>query len=274
MAAGRVPALKLTLDAAPQAGTSAAGSFGRGALAATASWSERVGTRLKRMRAADRLTVRARRPLAVSAGAPDRDVGDRVSGSEPVPVVLSGLVSRLTQAPARYSWRQLCPEPAPACVRVRFDGRRAGHVTSPNIATSFVVPQVARAQTLTFELAVSDARGRAADTVGVRVVPEEVARVAPRLDTTEIADRLLAPERDRSGDPVPLDSGDRAQVNVGQPGPTTVRAGAPVRLQADVGGASERRVRWAVVRGPGDLLAGARAGSPRSASTLHGCRRR
>ena len=258
LAAGRIPALKLTLDAAPRAGSGAGGRFGRGALVATASWSERVGTRLRRMRAADRLRLRARRPLAVSARAPDPHVGDHVLGSEPVSIVLTGRVTRLTHAPARYSWRQLCPHPGPACVRVRFDGRRAGAVTSPKIATSFAVPQVARAQRLRFELAVSDARGRATDTVSVRVGPQEVARVAPRLDTTEIADRLLAPERDRSGDPVPLDSGDRAQVDIGQPGPTTVRAGAPVRLQADVRGAGEQRVGWDVVHGPPDLLAGAR----------------
>ncbi len=208
------------------------------------------------MRAADRLIVRARRPLAVSAGAPDRVVGDRVRGSGPLPVVLTGVVSHLTQAPARYSWRQLCPR-ARACVRVRFDGRRAGDVTSPKIATSFAVPQVARAQTLTFELAVSDARGRATDTVSVRVVPEELARIAPRLGTTRIADRLLAAQRERLGAPVPLDSADRAQVDVGRPGPTTVRAGAPVRLQADVGGARVQRVTWSVEHGPPDLLVGA-----------------
>ena len=258
IAAGRVPGLKLTLDAAPQRGASAGRRFGRGALAATASWSERVGSRLRRMRAADRLIVRARRPLAVRAGAPDRHVGDRVRGSEPVPVVLTGVVRRLTHAPARYRWRQLCPHPPRVCVRVRFNGRRAGDITSPRMATSFAVPQVARAQRLRFELAVSDSRGRATDTVSVRVRPHEVARVAPRLDTTEIADRLLAPDRDRSGHPVPLDGGDRAHVHVGRPGPTTVRAGAPLRLQADVRGASERRVRWAVVHGPQDLLAGAR----------------
>lgn len=252
IAAGRVPVLRLNLDAAPRA----AGSFGRGALVASASWSERVGTGLRRVRAADRLIVRARRPLAVSAGAPDRVVGDRVRGSGPLPVVLSGVVSHLTQAPARYSWRQLCPS-ARACVRVRFDGRRAGDVTSPKIATSFAVPQVARAQTLTFELAVSDARGRATDTVSVRVVPEELARIAPRLGTTRIADRLLAPQRERLGAPVPLDSADRAQVDVGRPGPTTVRAGAPVRLRADVGGARVQRVAWSVEHGPPDLLVGA-----------------
>ena len=122
------------------------------------------------MRAGDRLGLRARRPLAVSAGAPDRHVGDHVLGSEPVSIVLTGRVRRLTHAPARYSWRQLCPQPAPACVRVRFDGRRAGNVTSPKIATSFAVPQVAHAQKLRFELAVSDARGRATDTVSVRSV--------------------------------------------------------------------------------------------------------
>ena len=196
--------------------------------------------------------VRALRPLLVTAEAVDARVSDALPGQGVRPVTLQGSVGRRTAEPIRYAWRQLCPRQE-ACTRVRWLSTRADVLTEGEPVASFAVPHVARAQSLRFELSASDGRGRAAATTVVRVQPQVLARLDPRLGST----RLTAQRFQGSSAPgtrVALALVDRAAVRITGAGATRVSAGALVRLQIVVHGQRARSVRWSMLIGPGAVL--------------------
>jgi hypothetical protein len=255
--AGRIRPISVAADAG------AGGRFGAGSLVSTLTWREADAGRWEVDRASDRLRLSARRPLSVSASAADARISDAVRGQAPQTVALEGRIARRTDQPIRYRWRQVCPSKPKPCPRVRWTSVRAGDLAEGQPITSFASPQVKRARTLRFKLTASDYRGRVSDSATVRVLPSEVARLGPRLDATREVGHLRR-SVPTSARPVRLDRDDRALVRINRAGGTTAAPGRPVRLEADVLGQAEQSVRWNVVLGPREMLAGA----PRSGSTI------
>ena len=162
---------------------------------------------------------------------------------------------RRSPEPIHYAWRQLCPRTG-ACARVMWLTARANLLGSGQPDVTFAAPAVKQAQTLKFELAAWDDRGRSTAVTSVPVLPEQVDRLDARLRATGLAAARFA-GGEKPGRRVALPGGDRAPVRVGGGGVIRVVAGGRVRLVSEVVGYVEKSVSWAVVQGPNAMLNGA-----------------
>jgi len=241
-------------------GTRGKPSFGRANLQVQASWVQPGfnGRPLPRSSAAS-LVVDERAPLVVRARAVDGTVTDPVSGFPTATEVLEGVVGRRTDEPITFGWRQLCGR---GCARVRWATATHGVLVDGEQPTAgFSPPHVDKPQLLRFALTASDPRGAVSAVATVRVLPEQIERLNPRLSAAGLAGARL-----RSSQPAitRLASGDsdQAVVTMAPSGIYRATVDGVVRLEARVGGQHVTHVSWRTSFGPPGMLAGAvRAGT-------------
>ena len=232
-------------------------SFGRAKLQLRGSWLQAgLSGPLVRHASRARLVIEERSPLTVRAHAVDANVIDQVGGSPTPTTLLTGTVARRTSEPISYSWTQVCGRGS--CPRVMWTTVTRGVLVPGEQPTAgFAAPSVSRPERLRFRLTASDPRGGVGDVAVVKVVPEQIAHLNPRLKGLRLAGaKLRAAERPVKA--VGLSQADRAIVSVGASGAYSTRVGGLVRLNGGVGSQRILRTSWRVSIGPRSMLAGAK----------------
>ena len=129
-----------------------------------------------------------------------------------------------------------------------LDGQQPG--------ASFVAPNLKQPQVLRFALTASDPRGAVTAVTAVRLVPDQIASIDPKL-TGEALARASLHANPKPVTGLPLTKADAARVSVAAPGAYTTREGGSVRLDARVQGQRVSMAGWSVSIGPRSMLAGA-----------------
>jgi hypothetical protein len=201
------------------------------------------------------LMVHERAPLTVHASAAQKTVTDLVAGIPMTPDILQGTVGGRTPEPIRVRWRQLCGHGP--CTPVQWTTPIEGLlVDGQQPEAAFKPPAVTRPELLKFALTATDPRGNESAITTVRVLPDQVAHLDPRLKSVTLAGaHLRANERPVTG--LRLPKPDQANVSVGSSGAYQTQPNGLVSLTAHVAGERVTSVHWGVSLGPSSMLAGA-----------------
>jgi hypothetical protein len=235
--------------------------YGRANLVVRGAWTQPGpdGRALGRSSTAS-LAVDERPPLTVTASSVERTAIDPVKGVPTTPTILQSSVGRRTPEPISFEWRQLCG--SGACPRVNWTTPTSGLLLGgQQPEASFTAPHVDRALVLRFELTASDPRGPVSAVASVRVEPDQIERINPRLRSVALAGGVLRSSQ-RANTALALTKADQATVDVGAPGAYQTRVGGLVLLDARVGGQRVSRASWKVAVGPTSMLAGAVRSGP------------
>ena len=238
-------------------------SFGRARLRVRATWMQANpgGQPLQRSSAAT-LAVTERAPLTVTARSAAPTVAEPIKGLTTTPAILQGSVGGRTPEPVRFQWRQVCD--SGPCPRVRWTSATQGVLMDgQQPAVGFDPPSVDASTQLRFALTASDPRGAVTAVTSVRVQPDQIEQISPRLAGLAFTSAALRSNQ-RPVTAVPLTRADRAIVTVNGPGVTQTRVDGVVVLTARVQDQHVSRAAWSVAVGPGSMLAGAR----RSGATI------
>jgi hypothetical protein len=239
------------------AGSRGRRSVGRANLQVGATWTQPGlhGRQVTRSSAAG-LVVNERAPLTITAQSVQKTMIGPVAGVPTTPTILKGGVGRRTPEPISFRWRQLCGRGT--CPRVTWTTPTAGPLLDgQQPEASFMAPHVARLRVLRFELTASDPRGTVRAVTAVRIEPDQVERINPRLRSVALAGAVLrSGERQTTG--LRLTKADQAVVTVGATGAHTTRVNGRVVLTARVAGQRVSGTTWTVASGPRSMLAGAR----------------
>ncbi len=238
-------------------------SYGPAAIRVRASWRQPgiTGGTLARDSTAQ-LALTMRPPLTVGVHATYPTVIDHISGVASPITILKGTVGRRTDEPIRFAWRQLCT--GRSCPRVKWTTPTRGLlVAGEQPIAGWTAPQVKRVARLRFALSASDPRGTVRRVVSVRVLPDAIDRINPRLGSVALGGKVVRSAA-KPVTAVPLTGADRAAVSINGNGVTDVATHGLVRLVAKVSGQRLTGTEWHAADGPHTMLAGAK----RSRTTL------
>jgi hypothetical protein len=230
---------------------------GRANLQVRATWTQPgIGGRPVTRTSTAGLVVNQRAPLTIAAHPVQKTVIDPVARVPTTPTILEGSVGRRTREPINVEWRQLCGRGN--CPRVKWTTATRGPLLDgQQPEASFITPHVERARVLRFELSASDPRGTVRAVTAVRVEPDQIERIDPKVRSVSLAgDVLRSSERQATG--LRLSKADEAVVTVSAPGPYRTHVNGLVVLNAKVAAQRVSRTSWSVAAGPRSMLAGAR----------------